>query len=1400
MYSLGLPDIPGPVAIPGPGGTTLIGQGWGEVPRGVNISCWCIAPAGSYASPDTNCISLACPFPNRCVEQNSFARGNGTVCSTGAEGAQCTKCSKRFYRLGSECRPCPTGINPALILLGIAAAAIFLYIGPKISQLASPQAVALIRGLVTYMQYLDLSFDISIKWPPALLNAFTWLKSLTSGLQLAAPECLSGNWNYFLEVELILIAVAILYGLILFYSELARLNLRLIRVNKDSSAMGAWLGIFPADTGSLLDYVDKLVARRNQMKQVAGFMTAIAYIYVCGELLKAWDCVQTSSGLVMRTDTNVSCTTHKLLSFRKTAAAVVTIVGGGVPVVTALWLRRLRRQAKQDSGLRLSSWQGLADPVVRLGWGGFYEMYRYRIIPSHDDGTAPVTADYGVLNERIRKRLQFRARLDRLTYKYAVACAPYFESMVYTEKFLVLIALHLVRKPALQTAIQIVVYSAMSCIIFVLWPCQRLEVNIFAMAWLPHLPLPWRIGTGWRKARFGWLWTGHILVQDALNFTTLAANIVPHFNVVTVALSNGRGTGVLQTFLIGLNVLNTTSICATWLYSVVSWRVQSQELLAMKKSVSVSGETAAADEGSEQHDDADEPKSEEEHTPPPEVESVDGVDGYVPGTGKGYRVVEVVENHAGDDDADSELAAQDAMFKSLSTRQKAGALLKAAAGFARAALTEKRDFAEVCATVEKAKKKRASLLTQGRVTEAEALEDMVETLVKVALARLEQRRLFLVHHSRCTDLVDGLTGQIKQLEDLFHAAGFERTHFVEPDVAEKRRLHAAVMEAEMHAGERPPSQPGVSGSRVLLGLLAVLAAISIGVGLGVKELFATPPPTPPAAIVYTSVPAITLTNLSLTGDLNVSVLSSLVSGLPGMSSIGGVVVTDYPVSSTLTLTGPSSPLTAVAQLQLRDAVFGALSLNDTWSVSVGAGTAQRRHLLAGTLSVPLSVTGFGNSSRGALRVSASLRNASAVVAIAAPLSSIGVTGVAASAVTVSALVSVQLPVLNAASLAATLTAQVANGSLASALSGAGVAAAVLAAPPPAQSPPPPQARYGTVACYDAAGNLGCVGLPAGVQGNAVAVAAGTTHSLVLLNNGTVVAWGANEVGQSAVPASSVDALAAGSGFSLALTPAGSILAWGSGMGGSPPTNLNTAAVALSAGSTHALALLSNGSVIGWGDNSFNQSAPLPRSDIIQIAAGWTHSLALRADRTAVGWGSNAFGEATPPLVTFRNTLSIAAGPNVSAAVLFNGSVAVWGAGVPGGTQLLRAVISPWKVALCAGGLAAVVTGDGVLQSLPVNGSAGPVGLNNLPYGSLLAADVSCGGQVLALYTAHVQPSTASAALAPAPPYPPTPPPSPRPPPAPPPPSPSPPPPPPSRQSSLTSTARSPSRPVMCRAR
>ena len=94
------------------------------------------------------------------------------------------------------------------------------------------------------------------------------------------------------------------------------------------------------------------------------------------------------------------------------------------------------------------------------------------------------------------------------------------------------------------------------------------------------------------------------------------------------------------------------------------------------------------------------------------------------------------------------------------------------------------------------------------------------------------------------------------------------------------------------------------------------------------------------------------------------------------------------------------------------------------------------------------------------------------------------------------------------------------------------------------------------------------------------IAAGTTHSLALKADGTVVGWGGNWQGQSSIPASA--------------------------------TNV----VAVAAGNDQSVALKADGTVIGWGQ----ATTPAGLNDVVAIASGGWHNLALKADGSVVGWG------------------------------------------------------------------------------------------------------------------------------------------------------------------------------------
>ena len=183
---------------------------------------------------------------------------------------------------------------------------------------------------------------------------------------------------------------------------------------------------------------------------------------------------------------------------------------------------------------------------------------------------------------------------------------------------------------------------------------------------------------------------------------------------------------------------------------------------------------------------------------------------------------------------------------------------------------------------------------------------------------------------------------------------------------------------------------------------------------------------------------------------------------------------------------------------------------------------------------------------------------------------------------------------------------------------------------------------------------------------------GRSHCMVLTSEGKVVSWGANDYGQlgsggtanSPVPLNvdtagvlstrKVIAIAAGQYHGLALCADGSIAAWG----------------------RNNVGQLGDGTLI---DRTLpvlvDGSGVLSGKTVVSIAAGEQHSIALCSDGTIATWGGNTNGqlgaaiegrsnvpvavERTGMLIT-RTVLSISAGDSFCMALCEDGAVAGWG--------------------------------------------------------------------------------------------------------------------------------------------
>ena len=231
-------------------------------------------------------------------------------------------------------------------------------------------------------------------------------------------------------------------------------------------------------------------------------------------------------------------------------------------------------------------------------------------------------------------------------------------------------------------------------------------------------------------------------------------------------------------------------------------------------------------------------------------------------------------------------------------------------------------------------------------------------------------------------------------------------------------------------------------------------------------------------------------------------------------------------------------------------------------------------------------------------------------------------------------------------------------------------------------------------------------------GSVVQVAGGGNHSLALMADGTVWAWGANQIGQlgqgiasisetlvQVVGLTDVTYIAAGSNHSFALRADGTVWSWGGnslgqlgdGMVHVPrftPVQVSGLidVIAISTMVDHSLAVRADGTAWMWGLNFFGQlglyefivATPIQvrgLTDVIAVAAGGQHNLAVRADGTVWAWGSNVVGQLGDSTTTHRFTsvqvsglndaVSIAAGENHSVALMADGTVWAWGSNVVG---------------------------------------------------------------------------------------------------------------------------------------
>ncbi len=222
---------------------------------------------------------------------------------------------------------------------------------------------------------------------------------------------------------------------------------------------------------------------------------------------------------------------------------------------------------------------------------------------------------------------------------------------------------------------------------------------------------------------------------------------------------------------------------------------------------------------------------------------------------------------------------------------------------------------------------------------------------------------------------------------------------------------------------------------------------------------------------------------------------------------------------------------------------------------------------------------------------------------------------------------------------------------------------------------------------------------------AIAMAAGSAHSVALKGDGTIQVWGDTSRGQTTFSGdvSQGVALSAYGVNTAALESDGTVRTWGSYNSSSAPSDLIEVSIGgaqflglrndgtvlsgnlnynvlpkppedlrdvagIAAGGHHVLVCKLDGTVLAWGDNDSGQTTiPSELSNVTAVAGGERHSLALNEDGTVVAWGDNSYGQSSVP-GGLSGVVSIAANEYTSIARKSDGSVVVWGRAANGETS------------------------------------------------------------------------------------------------------------------------------------
>lgn len=155
----------------------------------------CTACSAGESSLDLALECTKCDVRSACLE--------GGACATGYADSFCSNCARRYFKVSRRCKACPDNnalVLTLFILVFLLFALVVLKAGSSSRQTSSitayggrlSQRVAVPISIFWIELQINLTFfDVDLGWPPFLLDAMYWLRTVLDFdfAAMAAPEC-----------------------------------------------------------------------------------------------------------------------------------------------------------------------------------------------------------------------------------------------------------------------------------------------------------------------------------------------------------------------------------------------------------------------------------------------------------------------------------------------------------------------------------------------------------------------------------------------------------------------------------------------------------------------------------------------------------------------------------------------------------------------------------------------------------------------------------------------------------------------------------------------------------------------------------------------------------------------------------------------------------------------------------------------------------------------------------------------------------------------------------------------------------------------------------------------------------------------------------------------------------